>query len=463
MGSRNDLPEARQTRTGGAFGYTRAMSQQAVDLLLEAPWLIPGNGLPVVADAAVAVRDGRIVAAGERTDLARRYAPAERCMLPDHVVLPGLVNSHGHLAMSLFRGFAEDMPLQAWLAERVWPLEATHVDEQFVRDGVRLAALEMLRAGVTCFSDMYFFPEITAREAKAMGLRAQVAFPVIDLPNVWSRTADEGIHKGLALSDEYRHDPFVRIAFGPHAVYTVDQDGLQKVLMFSEELDLNVQIHLHENRQEIQETLARFGVSGIRYLGDHGLLGPRLQAVHMTHVDADEMDLLAQANVNVVNCPISNAKLGCGVCPTAGLLSAGINVCLGTDGAASNNRLSVLAEARMASLLTKLQRHDAAALPAGVALDMATINGARALGMADEIGSIEAGKWADLVAVDTHTPELQPLYDPVAQLIHGAADSNVSDVWVAGRRLLQDRQPTCVDTAEIVVRARQWRDRINGA
>jgi len=439
------------------------MSKQAVDLLIEAPWLVPGNGLPVVADAAVAVRDGRFAAAGDRSRVNAEFQAAERCSLPDHVLLPGLVNSHGHLAMTLFRGFAEDVPLQTWLSDRVWPLEATHVDEEFIRDGVRLAMLEMLRAGTTCFSDMYFFPEITAREAKAMGMRSQVAFPVIDIPNVWSRSAEEGIHKGLALSDEYRDDPFVRVAFGPHAVYTVDQATLARVLMFSEELDLNIQIHLHENRQELTDTLARLGVSGIRHLSDQGLLGPRLQAVHMTQISDDELPLLAEANVNVVHCPISNAKLGCGVCPIERLQNAGVNVCLGTDGAASNNSLSVLAEARMASLLTKLQDHDASALPAAVALDMSTINGARALGMAEDTGSIEPGKWADVVAVDTRAPELQPLYDPVAQLIHSAADSNVSHVWVAGRCLLADREPTLFDGEEVVRRARRWQTRINGA
>lgn len=439
------------------------MSKQAVDLLIEAPWLVPGNGLPVVADAAVAVRAGRFVAAGRRSDLNASFEPAECHSLADHVLLPGLVNSHGHLAMALFRGFAEDVPLQTWLSDRVWPLEATHVDEEFIRDGVRLAMLEMLRAGTTCFSDMYFFPEITAREAKAMGMRTQVAFPVINIPNVWSRSAAEGIHKGLALSDEYRQDPFVRVAFGPHAVYTVDHETLAKVLMFSEELDLNIQIHLHENRRELDDTIAKLGVSGIRHLSDQGLLGPRLQAVHMTQISDEELSLLAEANVNVVHCPISNAKLGCGVCPTERLQQAGVNVCLGTDGAASNNRLSVLAEARMASLLTKLQDHDASALPATLALDMSTINGARALGMADDIGSIEPGKWADLVAVDTRAPELQPLYDPVAQLIHSAADSNVSHVWVAGRCLLADREPTLLDAEDVVSRASRWRTRINGA
>jgi 5-methylthioadenosine/S-adenosylhomocysteine deaminase len=439
------------------------MSKQAADLLIEAPWLVPGNGLPVVADAAVVVRDGRFAAAGDRSRLNAAFEAAERCSLPDHVLLPGLVNGHGHLAMTLFRGFAEDVPLQTWLSDRVWPLEATHVDEEFIRDGVRLAMLEMLRAGTTCFSDMYFFPEITAREAKAMGMRSQVAFPVIDIPNVWSRSAEEGIHKGLALSDEYRDDPFVRVAFGPHAVYTVDHETLARVLMFSEELDLNIQIHLHENRQELDDTLARLGVSGIRHLSDQGLLGPRLQAVHMTQISDEELALLAHANVNVVHCPISNAKLGCGVCPIERLQNAGVNVGLGTDGAASNNRLSVLAEARMASLLTKLQDHDASALPAAVALDMATINGARALGMGDDTGSIEAGKWADLVAVDTRAPELQPLYDPVAQLIHSDADSNVSHVWVAGRCLLANREPTLFDGEEVVRRARRWQTRINGA
>ncbi len=439
------------------------MPAQAVDLTISASWILPGNGLAPLRDGAVAVRDGRIVDIGTQADVAERASAAREVQLTEHLLAPGLINSHGHLAMSLFRGFAEDVPLQTWLSDRIWPLEARHVNEDFVRDGVRLAALEMLRAGVTCFSDMYFFPEIAAREARALGMRAQVTFPVIEMPNVWSRSAEEGIHKGLALCDEYRHEPLVQIAFGPHALYTVDETTLSRVLMFSEELDLNVQIHLHENQREVQDTRAAHGVSGIEYLEAKGLLGPRLQAVHVTQINAAEIELLAQANAHVVHCPTSNAKLACGISPISELLDAGVNVCLGTDGAASSNRQSVLAEARLASLLSKLEQGDASALDAPQALDMATINGATALGQADELGSLERGKWADVIAVDLRSAELQPLYDPIAQLVHTAADSNVTHVWVAGQALLDNRTPTHIDEADVLARAADWQARIAGS
>jgi len=439
------------------------MPKKAIDLKIDGAWLVPGNGLPPLADAAVAIHEGRILAAASREQIDAEFAAVEQVSLPDHLLAPGLINSHGHLAMNLLRGAAEDLPLQAWLRDHVWPLEGRFVDSSFVRDGVRLAMLEMLRAGVTCFSDMYFFPEVAAREARAAGLRAQIAFPVIDMPNIWSDNAEDGIHKGLALVDEYRHDPHVHIAFGPHSVGTVNTDALSRVLMYSEELDLNIQIHLHENAAEVADNVSQFGVSGIQHLHNLGLLGPSLQAVHVTQISADEIALLQEGNVHVIHCPTSNAKLACGVCPTAELTAAGVNVCLGTDGAASNNRLSVLAEARLASLMAKLKGLDAALLPADQAFDMATLNGARALGLDQDLGSLEVGKWADVIAIDTRAPELQPLYDPLAQLIHSSADTRVSHVWVAGQCLLEEGHATRVDERALMADARAWQQRIAAA
>jgi len=437
------------------------MSATTCDLIIDAAWILPVAPVNrVFRFASIALADGRILKLGDREHIHAEYAAASVVDLPHHALLPGLVNAHGHAAMSLFRGFAEDAPLETWLSEQIWPTEARLVDPAFVRDGVRLALAEMIRSGTTCFADMYFFPEVTAQEASNAGLRAQIAFPIIEFPNAWSANSAEGFHKGLALHDAYRQDERIRIAFGPHASYSVSEADLQKILMYSEELDANIQIHLHETAQEVAEARARVGTTWVRYLHERQLLGPHLQAVHATQLDPEEIGLLAANNVQVVHCPYSNLKLASGICPTAKLLQSGINVGLGTDGAASNNGLDVLLEARLASLLAKQQSGDATTLPATLALEMATLGGARVLGMDKEIGSLEPGKSADMVAVDLSGPKFQPLYDPIAQLIHTTAGTSISHVWVAGRCLLNGGELGTLDEEAVLEAARQWGDRI---
>ena len=418
--------------------------ENSAERVIRAPWVLPltspeYSADPPLSDAAVASAAGSIVEVGPAGAVLARHPQAEQVTLADHVLMPGLVNAHGHAAMTLLRGSSEDAPLQEWLTRQIWPLEAKWVDEAFCRDGFRIAMAEMIRAGVTCFADMYYFPEIGAEEAKRAGMRAQLAFPVIEFPNAWSRDSEEGFHKGLALYDQYRHDPFIDIAFGPHAVYTVTEPDLDKILMYSEELDANIHIHLHENAAELAENQSRYGTSGIRHLYERGLLGPRLQAVH---------------------CPTSNAKLASGICPVTDLRAAGINVCLGTDGAASNNVLDLLAEARMASLLAKLEQSDAAALPAHDALYMATLGGANALGRGAQTGSLEPGKAADLIALDMQAIRHRPLYDPIAQVLHTSSGNSVSHVWVNGECLLDDGELTRMDEQEIKQTAAGWQQRI---
>jgi 5-methylthioadenosine/S-adenosylhomocysteine deaminase len=440
---------------------------QIADLVLNAAWVLPqtgaveGNpGTPGITDGAVAIAKGRIIGVGTQSDIAQRFRATSTLTLAEHVLLPGLVNAHGHAAMTLLRGSSEDAPLQTWLTEQIWPLEAKWVDETFVRDGVRLALAEMIHAGITCFADMYFFPEVTAEEARAAGVRAQICIPVIEFPNAWCANTDEGFHKGLELHDEYRNDPLIDVAFGPHGVYTVTDEDLAKILMYSEELDTNVHIHLHENQTELAQNRERFGTSGIRHLHERELLGPRLQAVHVTQVEPEEIELLAEANVQVIHCPTSNAKLASGICPVTTLLERGINVALGTDSAASNNTLDMLGEARLASLLAKLDRGNAAALPANVALGMATHGGAQALGRGEQTGALAEGRAADIVAVDMHDVRHHPLYDPIAQLIHTSSGSSVSHVWVNGRCLLDNGCLTTLDETNVLRTAETWRRRI---
>jgi 5-methylthioadenosine/S-adenosylhomocysteine deaminase len=444
-----------------ASGYNAPMSPIPCDLIIDAAWILPVAPVnSVLRGASIAVTDGRILKLADREHVHAEYQPGQILELPSHALLPGLVNAHGHAAMSLLRGFAEDTPLETWLTEQIWPTEARLVDPQFVRDGVRLAMVEMIHTGTTCFADMYFFPEVTAEEASRAGIRGQIAFPVIEFPNAWSANSEEGFHKGLALFDAYRQDPRIKIAFGPHASYSVSEQDLNKILMYSEELDANIQIHLHETAQEVAEAKERVGTSWVHYLHERQLLSPHLQAVHVTQLDPEEISLLAENNVQVVHCPYSNLKLASGICATSALLEAGINVGLGTDGAASNNGLDLLLEARLASLLAKQQNGDAAALPATQALEMATLGGARVLGLESEIGSLEPGKAADMIAIDLSAPKFQPLYDPIAQIIHTTSGTCVTHVWVAGECLLDDGQLTSLEESAILRAANDWRDRV---
>jgi 5-methylthioadenosine/S-adenosylhomocysteine deaminase len=437
------------------------MQKTPTELVIDARWVLPiAPRNDVLEHASVAISGGRILAVGPREAIHAAYVAAERVDLPNHALLPGLVNAHGHAAMALLRGVAEDAPVAEWLNEHIWPLESRLVDESFVRDGTRLAAAEMIRSGITCFSDMYFFPEITADTARSAGMRCQVAFPIIPFPNAWSRSVDDALHKGMALHDYYRNHPLVRVAFGPHAAYSVSRADLERVLMYSEELDAAVHIHLHESAPEVAEARALTGSSWIEMLAEIGLLGPRLQAVHVTQADEAEIELLAQARVQVVHCPNSNLKLASGIAPVSRFHAAGINVALGTDGAAGNNALDLLAEARMAALLAKISTGDARALPAARALEMATLGGARALGIDDQLGSLEPGKLADLTAVNLRAARFAPVHDPIATLVHTHAGSAVSHVWVAGKPLLADGTLTTLDEAEVIAAADAWRARI---
>lgn len=432
------------------------------DTLINAGWVLPiaPKNVPL-EEASIAIEGPVILALGPRAEIEAAYVAQSTIELPDHIVLPGLVNAHGHAAMSLFRGLTEDLPLQTWLSDVIWPLESRLVTPEFVRDGTRLALAEMIAAGITCFSDMYFFPEVTAEEARLAGVRAQIAFPIIEFGNAWSTSAEDAIHKGLALHDTYRNDNLVQVAFGPHSPYSVSEADLNNVLMYAEELDLNIHIHLHENAQEVADAHKRIGSSWLVYLSELGMLSPRLQAVHATQLTTAEITLLAEAGVQVIHCPHSNLKLASGICPTTQLLAAGVNVALGTDGAASNNSLDLLGEARLASLLAKQVDADAASLPETIALEMATLGGARALGLGDTIGSLEPGKSADLIAVDVSAPRFQPLYDPIAQLIHTAAGSAVSHVWVAGNAVLMDGKLTTLDETSVVTAGKHWQATVN--
>jgi 5-methylthioadenosine/S-adenosylhomocysteine deaminase len=433
------------------------------DLLLHSRWIVPVEPEgAVLQQHALVVRDGVIVDLCPSEAAERRWRAAEVHRLDRHVLIPGLINAHTHAAMTLFRGLADDLPLRDWLERHIWPAERRWASPEFVRDGVRLACAEMLRGGVTCFNDMYFFPDTVAAVATEAGMRAAVGLIVIDFPTPWAKDAHEYLSKGLAVHDALRSYPLIRTVLAPHAPYTVSDPTLRRVSVLAEELDLPIHMHLHETAHEVAEAMDRTGRRPLEHLAALGLLSPRLLAVHMTQLSPDEIEQIARFGVHVIHCPRSNLKLASGLCPVESLYRAGINVALGTDGAASNNSLDMFDEMRTAALLAKAVAADPCAVPAPRALRMATLNGAQALGIDAITGSLRPGKQADVVAVDLGALETQPVYDPLSQLVFATSREAVTDVWVAGRALLRDRKLQTLEPAAIVKAAQAWGARIVG-
>ncbi len=433
------------------------------DLKVSARWVIPIEPDGVLHHHAVIVRDGRIIDILTQDEAALRYTTTQHIDCPGHALLPGLINAHTHAAMSLLRGIADDLPLAQWLQEHIWPAEAKWLSEAFVRDGTQLAMAEMLRSGTTTFNDMYLFPDITAHCAIDCGMRATVGLVVLDFPTPWAQNADEYLAKGLQLHDELKDESLLSTALAPHAPYTVSDAPLRRVAVLSNELDIPVHIHVHETAFEVRESLSQHGKRPLARLDALGLTGPNLLAVHMTQLEADEIALLAERGSHVLHCPESNLKLASGICPVPALARAGVNVALGTDGSASNNDLDLFGEMRTAALLAKGTSGDARAVSAHEALRMATLNGARALGIQQHTGSLAIGKAADMIAVNLDTIETRPVYDPVSHLVYACGREAVDHVWVAGRMLLHNRRLTTLDEADLLARARHWQVRIAGS
>lgn len=436
---------------------------QTVDTLIECRWIVPVRPAGVVLqDHAIAIEAGRIAAIAPIEQARERYAARSRVQLGEHVVTPGLVNAHTHAAMTLLRGVGDDLPLMRWLKERIWPLEAALASEQFVYDGTRLAALEMLRAGVTCCSDMYFYPQASLRALREVGMRAVAGIIAIEFPTAYASDAEDYLRKGLATRDEFRGDRLASFTLAPHAPYTVADATLERIAMLAEELDLPIHTHVHETSAEVEESRQRYGARPLARLDRLGLVSERLIAVHAVHLDDAEVALLASRGATVAHCPASNLKLASGVARIGALLAAGVNVAFGTDGAASNNRLDLLDEMRLAALLAKGLADDAAVLPAAQALECATLGAARALGLGDRVGSLEPGKEADVVAFALNEIETQPCYDPLSHLIYACGREHVSDVWVAGRAVVKKRQLAldAVDVErEVLAAAAAWRQK----
>ena len=416
--------------------------------------------LQVLEQMAVVIEGELIAAVLPRSEAIEIYQDARRIELPDHVLLPGFINMHTHSAMSLLRGYADDLNLQVWLNDHIWPVEKAFLGPEFVRDGARLAIAEMLRGGTTFFNDLYFFPEVTARAAVETGIRACIGIPVIDVATDWAANEHECIEKGLEVSAGWQDEPLLSTAFAPHAPYSVGDDALRRVAQLSGEREIPVHMHVLESAWEIGESLQNHGKPTLERLADLGLLNERLLAVHMTQLNGTDLEALAETGVNVIHCPESNLKLGNGICPAARLHEYDINMALGTDGAAANNNLDLLAECRTAALLAKGYSGDPCVVNAFQALEMLTINAAKALGESHRLGSVEAGKLADLCAIRLDSLQTTPMYDVVSNLIYAASSQQVSHVWVGGKMLLQDAEFLHMDVDDSIDRANYWARRI---
>ncbi len=434
---------------------------QAIDLLISARWVIPVEPAgSVLADHSVAVDAGRIVAVLPSAQAGQRYEAREHVRLDKHALIPGLVNLHTHAAMTLMRGLADDLPLMSWLKDHIWPAEAKHVSPGFVFDGTLLACAEMLRGGITCFNDMYFYPEEAGRAALAAGMRAAIGIIAFEFPTPYASDADDYIAKGLATRDSLKEEKLLSFCMAPHAPYTVSDRTFSRIGTLAEELDLPIHVHLHETREEIEQSLAQFKARPLERLRALGLVSPRLIAVHAVHVTEAEIETLARFGVSVAHCPSSNLKLASGFAPVAAMLERGVNLGLGTDGAASNNRLDLFQEMRTAALLAKAAGNDAEAMPAHRALAAATLHPARALGLEDSIGSLAPGKFADLCAVAFDQPELAPCYDPISHLVYAAGREHVSHVWIAGEPRVLEHRLTRLDQRDLDNLILLWQNKL---
>ena len=433
-----------------------------IDLLINSRWIIPV--VPenrVFENCALAIDQQKIVGIYPQAEAQIKFDAASVVDLDDHILMPGLVNAHGHAAMSLLRGYADDLPLQPWLEEHIWPVEARVLSAEFVADGTNLAMAEMIKTGTTCFADMYFFANTVAEQVQRSGMRSQIGFTVFDFPTAGGKDPDDYIHKGLQLRDTYKGDGLIKIACAPHAPYTVGDETMRRIATYANELDMPVHIHCHETAQEVADSLKLYGCRPLQRLDDLGVLLPQTQLVHMTQIDDEDIRLIQDNNCHVVHCPESNLKLASGFCPVGKLIDAGINVAIGTDSAASNNDLDLFGELKTAALLAKAVANDASVLDAHAALRMATINGAKALGWDDQIGSLEAGKSADMIAVEISSLSQKPLYNPASQLVYSNAGSQVTHSWVAGKALLRERSLVTLDEENLIRRADAWRNQIS--
>ncbi len=434
---------------------------QIIDTLISAKWVLPiAPKNTVLTDHSVAIHQGKIIDLLPTSEAKQKYQADQHHQLDHHAVMPGLINTHTHSAMTLLRGLADDLPLMDWLTNHMWPAEEKFMDANAIELGSELAIAEMLRGGITCFNDLYFFPQHTAKIATNIGIRATLGLPIMDVPTLWAKDSQESLDKGLAIYKDFDQHPLINWALGPHSPYTCNDETLKKILATSEKHDLRIHIHLHESINEIEQGLEQSGVRPMERLNQLGLLNSKLMTAHMVHLTSEEIELAAATGIHILHCPEANLKLANGIAPIAALKHAGANVALGTDGPASNNDLDFFSEMRTASLVSKGSTFEATALPALEVLEMATLSGAKALGLEHSIGSLEVGKDADLISIDLNHLNTSPVYHPHSQIIYSANRLQVDDVWVMGKQLLSQGRLSAINTTDLIQKAQQWSNKL---
>jgi len=429
--------------------------------ILHAKWLITCEEKNQILEKhALVIQNDKILAILPSDEATHRYPTALHQHYPSHAILPGFINSHTHIAMNIFRGFADDLELMDWLSNYIWPAEGKWVSHELVYDASQLAIAEMIRCGTTCFNDMYFFLGATAEAAEEAGIRAHIGMHIIDVPTAWARTTEEYFSKAIEFYEAYKNHPLITPTLAPHSTYTVSMENLKRVKELAQQYHLKINIHLQEVPYEIERSMAVYNKRPLQCLHDLGMVTPDLIAIHMTQLDQQDLAILQEMKPHIVHCPESNMKLASGACPVEQLNQLGINVALGTDSAASNNDLDMMGEMRSAALLGKLVAKDPKAVSAETTLKMATLHGARALGIERYTGSLTPGKAADCIPINLNRIETQPLYHPLSHIVYAASCHQVTDVWVAGKQLLKNRQLLTLDKSKLIKKAKTWRNKI---
>ena len=437
------------------------INKKNASIIISASWIFTANSEDqLLYDYSVVIKDNKIIDLVHQSKVFSEYEADEIYQLTDHILIPGLINTHTHASMSLFKGFADDLSLQDWLNNYIWPAEKKFVNSSFVRDGSILALSEMIKAGVTTFNDMYFYPDATAEASIELGVRSNIGLVVLDFPTNYASDPEDYLSKGFEFRDRWRNEDLITTSIAPHAPYSVSDEAFALINTYSEELGINIHLHLHETQREIDDSINRYGITPVQRLNNLGIINPSLIAAHCVYLNEQDIALLAKNKVSIVHNPSSNMKLGSGIADVAKMLKQNLNVSLGTDSSASNNRLDIMEEMRLASLLLKGTTKSPELLPATQAIKMATINGAKALGLESMIGSIEKNKIADLVAIDLNSIENQPIYNPLSTLVYSSTKSDVSYVWIDGKVKLKEKKLVNVDEEKIMQMAKIWQIKI---
>lgn len=434
---------------------------QSVDFILCGDYILTMNDyMDVITDGAIAVDGDRIVDLDKKTEILRKYTSKRTVEGRNRVLLPGLINTHTHAAMVYFRGLADDLPLKEWLEGHIWPAENHWLGPEFISDATELACLEMLKAGITTYNDMYFFGSSAALSAKKIGMRAVLGAGILDFPSASAKNAEEYLLNAENFSKEWKGDELIIPSIAPHAVYTCSSETFKKAKRLAERLGLYLHIHLSETEWEVKDSLSRFGKRPVEYLYDIGFLDSNVLAAHCVWLSDNEINIISEMKVGVSHCIESNLKLASGIAPVVKLINSNVKVSFGTDSAASNNDLNILGEMSTASKVHKAINNDPTVLDSKTVVKMATRWAAEVLGISDKIGTIEKGKIADVISINLKSPHLVPLYDIYSHIVYAAQPSDIEMVMVNGKMVVNNGRLLTADEDEILSKALRWGERI---